>query len=295
MNEEFVLTCEELLSRIDTRWAEFIRALDQNPLDTWDAPGACGWWSIGEMVSHISYWESQIAEYIQRDRLGTPRSKSFGSPTVDEQNLEVGSQSRFEPNLFILRRLFQTHDQIFRAIAECNDPISPKLLEGIACETWDHYPEHSAQLVAWAEANQTAGSRYLAIQEGMIAMAEALPDDLRTEPGVTEDWSAKDLLGHLQFWDEFRIHRLDHKAGRIAALPNIGTDVDDINTKAAADRSGWSWDETVAALRTIGAKLAPMLTTDGEDGLTGPIHEHYLEHAPDLRNAVYDGLIADNH
>jgi hypothetical protein len=149
--------------------------------------------------------------------------------------------------------------------------------------------------VSFAKANQAAGDRFLAIQEGIIAMGEALPEDQRTTRGVTEEWSARDLLGHLQFWDSFRIHRLDHRAGRIPALPNIGTDVDEINARAAAERSSWSWAETVAALRETGAKLAPILTAEGEEGMPEPIHMHYLEHAPDLRNAVYDGLIEHNH
>ncbi len=295
MSDSNSLSRSDLIGKVDTTWKHFVAALDRIAIDAWDSPGVCGWWSVGELVAHISYWESRVPEYIQRSRLGLTNPDPAATADYDAQNQEAGAQSRFEPNLMILRKLFMTHDQIEVALSRLEASIPSSLASEIACETWDHYPDHTVELERWSEALQTSGQRYLAIQEGMIAMAEALPSDQHLLPGITEEWSAKDLLGHLQFWDEFRILRLDLAAGRLSELPSIGDDVDEINARAAAERASWTWEETVANLRATGQKLAPMLTAEGEAAHLQPIHEHYLEHAPDLRNAVYDGLIEHSH
>ena len=285
----------ELLAKIDSTWSDFIRALDSVPPEMWDMPGVCGYWSVGELVAHISFWESKVPEYVQRDHLSLRTSDDHPSlgGDVDEQNMIVASASRYVDNVTLERELWVTHVQMLRSVADAPDEISSDLLAEIACETWDHYPEHTAQLVTWASAVLSPGALYRAIATGTLAMADAIDPETRATPGADGEWSVKDAIAHLAFWDADSKATLDFKAGRRTSPPADG-DYEEINLEVAAKRADWSWTNVSDdALDTIDG-LAPLLDAEaipGED----PVWKHWLDHASNIRDALYDGLLTEDH
>ncbi|HQY30653.1 MAG TPA: DinB family protein [Thermomicrobiales bacterium] len=284
----------ELIEQVDARWAEFLRALDAVPPDTWDMPGVCGYWSVGELVAHITYCDAFVPEYVQRSRLGVPLPPGGTDEEIDAENQEAAAASRFVSNNQLLRTLHMTHDQTARSLRDLDETVPTELRARIVGETSNHYPGHITQLQAWSAALQSPGTSYAAIVAGTLAMAEALAPERRDQPGVVDDWSARDLLTHLAYWDGIRILRLDVQAGRRDKMPAFVGDLDAINQQAMINAAQQSWDEVVAGAHETAGKLSRLLETESEFAFSPQIAEHWLEHVNDLRSALYDGLAHDH-
>ncbi len=114
----------------------------------------------------------------------------------------------------------------------------------------------------------------------VFAAAMKIPAERREEPGVCGEWSIKDLLGHLAYWDEVRIARLEAEAaGRSFEEDEREEDV--INAEQAQARAGRSWDEIVDELTTTRDRLTDLL---GKPTKLDMYHagEHWLKHKRDI-------------
>ena len=121
------------------------------------------------------------------------------------------------------------------------------------------------------------------------AELDRIPRDRMVEPGAVGIWSVKDLLGHIAFWDEQAV--VDGPL-RLRGEADLSLDFDAINGREAARRADRSLDEQEPEMRqaheTLVAFLGGKSTTEREalglcGCLQGHTHEHYDEHAADLR------------
>jgi hypothetical protein len=273
-------TKTELIERIEQTWRDFVAALDAVPTSERDLPGVCGYWTVAELLQHITYWEAKVPEYIQRDRLGLPEQEETDA---DRENRVVVGQTAQPPIESILRALYLTHGLMTSAIWDLPEPISTLLFDDIACESWDHYPEHSDQLREWAAISAAPGKRYQAVVTGTLALAATIPGERRALPGACGVWSVKDILGHLAFWDEARIHEINHKHGRLAEIPDYDA-YDENDQERGADEP---WEQVVDRVRSVAGLVADVLATSDESGIGNPIHTHWLEHYHHIRDCAY--------
>jgi hypothetical protein len=113
----------------------------------------------------------------------------------------------------------------------------------------------------------------------------ALPADVRERPIRSGDWSPKDHLAHLAAWKGRQADRL--AAARTGAeLEDWQGEDDEINARLQAERSAWSWDETVADADAVHERLAaeisaidPDLLREGERGLVDGTYGNGIFHA----------------
>jgi hypothetical protein len=149
-----------------------------------------------------------------------------------------------------------------------NDEPSETLDKRIGDETWNHYPEHTTQVLEWlagpAKGDEMTPAQISAKYERAVAdglaLFQRIPEDRRQEPGVCGIWSAKDLLGHLAFWDGFRLSRIDAEmAGN--PIPSIDDEApyDRTNSEQAALRSSWSWEMAFDEFTSIRDRLVEVL------------------------------------
>lgn len=125
--------------------------------------------------------------------------------------------------------------------------------------------------------------------QAFLDAVDAIPDDRLTEPGVTGEWSVKDLLGHVAFWDGWSIAYL-MKLAYDMPLKVEKYDYLAVNDRESAARANWSLadqrrdlelshDAVVAVLRMAlqkGAEITP-------EAIADQITDHYDEHAAELR------------
>src|SRR5437868_4364618 len=63
-------------------------------------------------------------------------------------------------------------------------------------------------------------------QQQLDALFDQLSNDQLTQPATIGDWAAKDLMGHIAFWEELALRTLDlARAGQSALPPGATADV----------------------------------------------------------------------
>jgi hypothetical protein len=113
---------------------------------------------------------------------------------------------------------------------------------------------------------------------------EGLPVDRMSEPSVTGEWSVKDLLGHVAFWDRFSVTQAER---RLAGIPKDPPhDFQALNEDNHQARAEWKLSDIQTELKAAHASLiAAYSALPNFDQIA--IDEdwtHYDEHADDIRN-----------
>ncbi len=124
---------------------------------------------------------------------------------------------------------------------------------------------------------------------GLTDALAGVPAAHLDEAGAVGEWSVKDVMGHVAFWDEQAV-----AAGErlLRGEPAVEVDWQAINEREAAAAAGRSAAEQRAAMdRAHAAVLALLRQTPPSDPrflglcgcLRGDTFEHYDEHAADIR------------
>jgi len=111
-----------------------------------------------------------------------------------------------------------------------------------------------------------------------------IPPERASEPGVAGEWSVKDLLGHITFWERgcaADVQRL----GPEEAVE--GFDVDKLNAQEQECIKNRSLDELQSEFTESHVALMQVLRTAEDlnpDDVKGDTWEHYAEHTADIRD-----------
>ena len=133
----------------------------------------------------------------------------------------------------------------------------------------------------------------------LLRAVEAVPDDACTQPGVVDEWSLKDLLGHIAFWSERAAETLRcATADRLNDVPMGSGDgwVDEWNKKAYDERKDHPFKEVRAewirnhenatsALDGAPAEKLDELLNESPilQYFAGDTYEHYREHTEHIK------------
>jgi uncharacterized damage-inducible protein DinB len=275
-------TRDEILARIDETWHEWLSAVEAVPPDRREEPGVCGYWSLKDLVAHIALWESVVAEHIQRWENGFPTADH----EVDAMNAEIVAENRGRSFRLVRVEMHRAHQVALAAITGIEGDLDDDVRDRIACETWDHYPEHTEQIRAWLEqANGgakmdpvTISERYAQRVDRALSVVESVPRERREEKGVTGQWSVKDLLAHLAYWDGVNAAQLEAEfAGGTILDDDRESDV--INAEQFALRADWSWDKVMDDVRTNRDRRAELLKRPSRSDMSRS-GEHWLAGSP---------------
>jgi hypothetical protein len=123
-------------------------------------------------------------------------------------------------------------------------------------------------------------------QEVLDALA-GIPAERLKEPGVCGAWSAKNLMGHLAFWDA---HVLEEIERALAGQPQEGVDFQALNDADQAEREGRTLTEEREAMHRAHAavlvRLESISDSDAarlDQAISRHTYEHYAAHARDIR------------
>jgi hypothetical protein len=121
-----------------------------------------------------------------------------------------------------------------------------------------------------------------------------LSDARLTEPGVTGDWSVKDILAHVTTWEEESLKYLPVilEGGRPPRYARYGG-IDAFNATMTAQKRGLSLSDVRQQMHEIHGRLIDFLQTVREEQfaretrfrrrLRLDTYRHYLEHARAIR------------
>jgi len=121
----------------------------------------------------------------------------------------------------------------------------------------------------------------------LMKVLDGIPDDEFAASGSVGEWSLKDVLGHITFWDEVAVEDAER------ALAGRPDDRDDYQTMNDADylrRRDRTLPEQRSAMHQAHAALVDYLDDiEGLDAaaldaaIKGDTYEHYDEHVADIR------------
>lgn len=129
-------------------------------------------------------------------------------------------------------------------------------------------------------------TRVEASWEHLLSAIEGIGQERMSEPGVAGDWSVKDVLGHVAFWEDRVIGAIERAMNDAPDPPSSGLDVDQINENVTAERAGWSVTQSLNEFQGTHERLLATLRKypDVDPALIeGDTFEHYDEHATDIR------------
>ena len=119
---------------------------------------------------------------------------------------------------------------------------------------------------------------------GLMDAIKGIPEARLSQPGAAGDWSVKDVLAHVAYWEGRAIGLIEREMSDEPA-PSSGLDVETINQNVYGERSDWTaaqvLDELYGTHDRFMAALRMFPDIDA-DIIEGDTFEHYDEHAADI-------------
>jgi hypothetical protein len=119
--------------------------------------------------------------------------------------------------------------------------------------------------------------------QNLLDADAGVPEERMTEPGVEGEWSVKDVLAHVAYWDNVDLEMIERFANGVAETE--GEDYQAINERVYAERHGWPLaDVRRDLLDTHERVLTALRNTPGFDlSRLRESWEHYDEHSAEIR------------
>ena len=135
------LTQSEVIDRINASWAVWLEVIDGIDPDAIDEAGVCGSWSTKDLIGHVAVWDRVGADDARREAVGEPHPL-FDWRQVNTEEAERRRNSSLEQ---LITQMHAAHADLMATLAAL-----PSLEAGwIADNTYEHYPQHIAQVRAW--------------------------------------------------------------------------------------------------------------------------------------------------
>ena len=134
---------DELFQRIDDSWQDLQAALEGIPPERATEPGVAGEWSVKDLLGHVSFWERNCITEVQN--LGP--DEVVEALDVDQINAREHERYKNRPFSELQAEFQESHEALMQALQALED-LDPNQVKG---DTWEHYPEHAAQIRDWRE------------------------------------------------------------------------------------------------------------------------------------------------
>jgi len=141
-----------------------LQAIDGFPEAAWDTPGACGVWSVKDIIAHLASYEEVLVDILNSVTRGgpTPALDAFTEPGGQFNDIEV-ERRKGKTVREVLAEFNDAHAQVMSLIAK----IAPETLRQNGTLPWygmdyslddvlvymyyGHKREHSAQVAAFRD------------------------------------------------------------------------------------------------------------------------------------------------
>ena len=283
----------DLLAKIEHVYVATRAVLEALPAERWDEKLPAGW-TLKEMVGHLAYWEDTVPPFIESLRTGAAR-ESVG--TVDEQNANAAAAVKDLSVDEVLKRWQDAHARVTEIVRSLNDDelADGRIIEKLAGDTFDHYPDHFADLGAaiktGTELAQAAERAWVPFR---LAITSLGLDGL--EATTPSGWTFKDLVAHVTAWSDLTINRLAQYA-KTGEPVSSGREADDINAEVVERTKGRDAREILKELdASIGRLFEDITKLDSKQLhqnddwaiaiVAGNTYGHFAEHHVELFDAV---------
>ena len=139
---------DEMLAREQTAWDRFVAAVEALPAERRDVEGVVPGWSAKDLAWHNGYWAGYVADVLE-----AIIATGTGLPDQDwdAMNEQVIVDGRSMSWVEIWSRSEENRRRARTALAALPD-VTDVAAEEFTGETYEHYEEHTAEVVAFAAA-----------------------------------------------------------------------------------------------------------------------------------------------
>jgi len=145
-NQEKALIKEQIRAAVDDSWRSFRQSLEPLTAADMEVPGACGDWSVKEVLIHIAAWESRVTAALLD-----------GIPIPDPDDLDAFNETERRSHAAMSVADASTHlDATHRALREAIESSPPEVFTSgspvrrqLDAGTVLHYDEHADGIRVW--------------------------------------------------------------------------------------------------------------------------------------------------
>ena len=143
-------TTDELLQREDAAWSAFRDAFSSVPEGRRDVPTVVPGWSVKDLVWHCAYWANYVGAVLEHLAQGLPELEEQDWDALN-QAIAKESQAMGWDEVIVGANRGRDHA---RAALLAMPELTEAAEREFADETFDHYDEHAAEIVRFAEADR---------------------------------------------------------------------------------------------------------------------------------------------
>lgn len=162
-----MLTKSQLLQTLQRErhgWEALVQQVETRRMTV---PGAAGYWSVKDLLSHIEFYEAWLVEWLEAALSGGfPAISVLDDPDIEQRNQAIFQLTHDFTLAQVLLRTAQTYHKLvdlLTAFPEDNFTDAEQtswfmqpywssfsyLADAIANYTWEHYHEHLPDLQRW--------------------------------------------------------------------------------------------------------------------------------------------------
>ena len=141
---------DQTAEEIDKAWQRLREALARVPPERMDESGAVGVWSAKDLIGHITTWENEAINAIQR-YLQQRDLDMLAWPAIDQFNELTVKSKRPTPLADLLVDFEMTHEKTVELVRSLTAEALnvPEVEKRIRIDTFAHYAEHSENILSW--------------------------------------------------------------------------------------------------------------------------------------------------
>ncbi len=156
------MTHDEILNSIEQTHANLISVLDGIPEDVITTRPVVDWWTLKDVMGHMTMWRRVAIQFIDEYRRnGVPVPIGMNDDAAIEAYNKRGAALRRDYTLARMRAEFDaSHRDLIAAVEKLSDAELTKPLPApwdvgttleylIAINSYEHEPEHLAQINQW--------------------------------------------------------------------------------------------------------------------------------------------------
>jgi hypothetical protein len=139
---------ERTLERLEREWQALINTWKGLPEDVLLQPGAVGYWSVRDVMSHIATWNEEALKALPLILEGRPLPRYMG---IDAFNAREQARKQYLSLEQVKKELPVTYHKLTDYLQNLPETAfgSPRFSKRLRLDTIGHYREHTAQIAAW--------------------------------------------------------------------------------------------------------------------------------------------------
>jgi hypothetical protein len=144
---------QQLLIQLDKAWTAFKESYAGLSESQLTEPGVTGYWSVKDMIAHVTTWEEEALKYLPLVlRGGRPPRYSLQYGGIDAFNAQMTEQKRALSLSDVLWQLEETHRRLIAYIQSTPEDQftrETRFRRRLRLDTYSHYPKHAKAIRSW--------------------------------------------------------------------------------------------------------------------------------------------------